>query len=176
MNLPSTTLYFDYPFLLKCLIFIIAGMSQSPFVGPIAPENNPTIEPQWFAPSAFPITAIALGPTTTVTVSDAFGVACNYVVGQQVRFVIPPFYGTYQLDGKEGFVTSVPGTNQVVVSINTAQNYNAFVASPPYSTTVAQLLAIGDVNTGPINTSRTGNQTYVQGSFINISPSIGGTN
>ena len=41
----------------------------------------------------------------------------------------------------------------------------------PHPTTQPQILAIGDVNSGAINTNgRTQNQTYIDGSFIDISP------
>lgn len=139
--------------------------------GPIAPESNPPIEPQYYQPSEFVITAITLGQSTTVTTATSpFGVTNNYVVGQLVRFIIPFTYGTVQLNEQTGYVTSLPNTNQVVVNIDTSKNYNAFIASPSYGPTKPQLIPIGDVNTGQINTGRTGNQTYILGSFINISP------
>ena len=71
----------------------MANMSGYPFSGPIAPENNPVIEPEYFQPSVFPITAITQGTSTTVTTGTAFGVTNNYVIGQLVRFNIPFFYG-----------------------------------------------------------------------------------
>lgn len=139
--------------------------------GPIAPQSNPPIEPEFYQPSQFEISAITLGTTTTVTtIQSPFGVDNNYVVGQLVRFLIPPTFGTRQLNGQVGYVIALPGSNQVTVDIDTSRNYNAFIASPAYAPTPAQIIAVGDINTGQINTSgRTGNLTYVPGSFINIS-------
>lgn len=145
-------------------------MSQSIFPGPIASENNPPIEPQWFQPSRFQISAISSGVTTTVTTLPAFGVNNNYVIGQQIRFNIPPLFGIRQLNGQQGYVIGLPATNQVIVNINTSQGYDSFISNPIGANTPPSIIAIGDVNTGPININPTNSQTYVQGSFINISP------
>lgn len=178
------------PLFLYRLIFTSVGestrwqvMATSVRNGPQAPENNPPIEPQWFQPSVFPITAISFGTSTTVTTGTAFGVSNNYVVGQLVKFLIPPTYGAQQLNGQIGYVTSIPGANQVTVDINTSNNklYNAFIPSPSYGPTPPQIIAIGDINSGSINSriipinSRPLNQTveqqtFINGSFINISP------
>lgn len=145
-----------------------------PFPGPIAPETNPTIEPLWFLPSNYTISAITRGTSTTVTVTNSTSAETpiNFVVGQQVRFHIPFPYGIQQLNGQSGYVTSVPSNTEVVVQINSL-NYDAFNPSPSYGPTPPQLSAIGDTNSGPINASGRINQsTVIQGSFINISPAI----
>lgn len=142
-------------------------------IGPIAPQNNPPIEPQWFQPSVFTITAITRGTSTTVTTAPAFEVDNNYVIGQQVRFNIPSFYGIPQLNGQDAFVIALPGSNQFTVNIDSTK-YNAFIPSPTYGPTAPQVVALGDVNTGPINTGRTNNGLTIQGTFINISPAAGG--
>lgn len=151
-------------------------MSQSIFPGPIASQNNPEIEPQWFQPSNFPITAITKGKTTTVTLGTAIGdVSNNMVVGQLVRFQIPFPYGIRQLNNQQGYVISVPSANQVTVNIDTSIGYDSFISSPPYSTTGPSLAAIGDTNTGGTNaTGRSNNPTTVTGAFENISPAAGG--
>lgn len=149
-------------------------MSQSIFAGPIASQNNPPIEPQWFEPSRFDIDTLTYGTTTSVTTSDSFGVENNYVVGQLVRFDIPPPFGARQLDGKQAYVLTTPSTNTFTVGINTTQGYDPFIAVPTHSTTPAQVAAIGDINSGVNNTGRSNNATTIQGAFINISPSAGG--
>ena len=141
-------------------------MSSSPFPGPIAPESNPPINPQYYQPSVFYISAITLGNTTTVTTS----VNHNYVIGQLFRLLIPPTYGSVQLNQQQGYVIGIPAADQVVVNINSTKA-NAFVAVPAYGPTPPQIVAIGDQNSGQI--SSTGNvqiNTYIPGSFINISP------
>jgi hypothetical protein len=146
-------------------------MGTSVLNGPIAPENNPPIEPQNFQPSVFPITAISYGINTTVTTGTAFGVSNNYVIGQLVRFHIPTMYGAQQLDGQSAYVIGIPGSNRVTVGINTSSGYNSFIPSPSYGPTPPQISAIGDTNSGPINASgRVNLGTTIQGSFINISP------
>ena len=140
--------------------------------GPIAPEHNPPIEPQNFQPSRFVISAITFGVTTTFTVLPAFGVNNNYVIGQLVRFLIPNAYGTIELNGQQGYVVAIPGTNQFTVNINTSQGYDIFIPSPVHGPTLPEVLAIGDINSGII--SSTGPSiptTTIPGAFINISPS-----
>jgi hypothetical protein len=131
--------------------------------GPIAPESNPPINPQYYKPSLFDISAISLGQTTTVTTS----VNHNYVIGQVVRLLIPEFYGSFQLNGQQGNVIAIPAANQVTINI-VSTNSNAFVIGP--TTTPAQIAAIGDVNTGTINANGPNISTFIPGSFQDISP------
>lgn len=145
-------------------------MSGYPYPGPRAPENNPTIEPEFFQPSVFSISNISYGVTTTVTTLPAFGVDNNYVIGQLVRLNIPKFYGANQLNGQQAYVIGLPATNQVTLQVNTSKGYDAFVPSPAYGPTPPQIAAIGEVNTGTINSSgRGGLGTSIPGAFINIS-------
>jgi hypothetical protein len=141
-------------------------MSQSPFPGPIAPENNPAIMPQYFKPSLFDISAIALGITTLVTTS----VNHNYVIGQEVRLIIPPTFGAQLLNQQTGFVQSIPNPDQVLLNINSLGN-GPFIGSPSYGPTPPQIAAIGDVNSGIISsTGRDIKNSLLPGSFQNISP------
>lgn len=139
--------------------------------GPIAPESNPPIEPLWFLPSNFTITAITRGTTTTVTTTSSTSAPStnNFVVGQLVRFNIPPTYGIQEINGKTAYVLSKPSSSQVIVDINST-TFSAFNAAPSYGPTPPQISAIGDVNSGPINATRSTQQTFISGSFINVSP------
>lgn len=132
--------------------------------GPNALYQNLPIESQYYQPSRFVIDDITLGTTTLVTTS----LTVNYVIGQLVRFIVPQPFGTRQLNEQQAIVLSIPSTNQVEVNINST-NYDAFIASS--STTKAQILAIGDINTGQINANGPRyTKTNIPGSFINISP------
>ena len=92
----------------------------------------------------------------------------NYVVGQLVRLIIPPSFGSRQLNETQGYVISIPSGNQVILNIN-SMNVDLFISST--ATTLPQILAIGDINTGAVNSNgRSNNFTYIPGSFINISP------
>lgn len=133
--------------------------------GPIAPENNPPIHPEYYRPSLFYISAISTGPTTTITTS----VNHNYVIGQLVRLLIPERYGSRQLNEQQAYVISIPSANQVTLDLYSV-GVTAFVASPMFGPTRPQIVAVGDINTGQINLGRSGNLTYIPGSFINISP------
>ena len=143
-------------------------MSFSPFPGPVAPENNPPINPQYFQPRNFTISAITLGVNTIVTTLTNH----DYVVGQLIRLHIPDQYGAQQLNEASGYVLSIPQANQVVTTIDSSIGVNPFKANPSYGPTIPQICAIGDVNSGIINiTSRdNGANTNVPGAFINISP------
>jgi hypothetical protein len=133
--------------------------------GPIAPYSNVPINPQYYQPRSYEISAISLGATTTVTTVDDD----DYVIGQQVRLMIPPGFGARQLNGLTGYVIALPASNQVTIDIN-SRGGNAF-SIPASATQIAQIVAIGDVNSGPTNSSgRTNNINYIQGAFINISP------
>lgn len=136
---------------------------------PFNPSINLPIHPEYYQPRVFDITAISLGATTTVTTSADH----DYVIGQLIRLHIPKAYGSFQLSGTVGYVIAIPAADEVVVDINST-NVNPFIASPTYGPTLPQIAAIGDINTGQINTGRTGNLTYIPGSFINISPAFGG--
>lgn len=134
--------------------------------GPNAPERNPPIEPENFQPSRFVISAITLGSTTTVTTEEDH----NYIIGQLVRTLIPPTYGTRQLNEQTSYVISIPADDQVVLNINSIA-YDTFISSPTYGPTEPQIVAVGDVSSGII--SSTGSSipsTSIPGAFINISP------
>lgn len=131
---------------------------------PISPYSNPPIEPQFYQPSRFVISAITLGATTLITTS----VNHNYVIGQEVRLIIPPSFGTRQLNERRGYVILIPNPNQVQLDIFSLR-MDPFILS--LATTVAQILAIGDSNNGYIsNTGNVISNPEIPGSFINISP------
>jgi hypothetical protein len=71
-----------------------------PYPGPVPLYNNVPINPQYYAPSQFYISTIQIGNPTRVGTT----VNSNYVVGQQVRFIIPPSFGVIQLNGMTGYV------------------------------------------------------------------------
>jgi hypothetical protein len=133
--------------------------------GPTPPENNPPINPQYFQPSRFVISAITRGQITTVTTS----VNHNYVVGQQIRLLLPKGFGCRDLNETTSFVQSVPAANQIVLSLYSVGQM-AFNGAA-LSTVQPQTIAMGNINTGAINASGPSSTlTYIPASFINISP------
>lgn len=139
-------------------------MSNTVLSYPIPPYSNVPIEPQFYEPSRFVISAITLGQTTLITTTQDH----NYVIGQLVRLIIPPSNGCRQLNEQQGYVLSIPNTNQVILNIYSAGGDPFVSAVNPQQ---PQILAIGDVNTGVVNNNgRASTGTYVPGSFINISP------
>lgn len=142
-------------------------MDSPPLIfGPIPPYNNPNINPQYFQPRIFEISAMTIGSTTTVTTSKNH----NYVVGQLCRLIIGQTWGTSQLNEELGYVISIPAANQITLNIN-SQNANAFKTGIG---TNPQIVPVGDVNTGLISTTGiqlpNGVVPYIPGSFQNISP------
>ncbi len=135
--------------------------------GPVALYSNVPIEPQFYQPWAFTITGITLGVTTLITMTIPMITSLNYVVGQQVRLIIPPQFGCRQLNGITGYVLQLLPPNQVVLGINSTGG-DPFRAST--ATTKPQIVAIGDINTGPINATGRVSSTVIPGSYINVSP------
>lgn len=137
---------------------------------PTPPYSNPPIEPQFYQPKVFNISAIALGVPTIITTS----VDHDYVIGQVVRLLIPSKYGSRLLNERVGYVILIPATNQVTLDID-SNGVDPFIASPTFvpfeSHTLPQIVALGDQNSGPININgRSPTQTFIDGSFLNISP------
>ncbi len=136
-----------------------------PITGPVPAFSNPPIEPQFYQPKAFVISDISLGITTTVTTTDDL----DYEIGQLVRLIIPQYFGCRQLNGRSGIVIDTPAANQVEITINSSQDVDSYIASS--YTTPAQIVAVGDYNSGQIAPSgRTNVPTNIPGSFLNISP------
>ena len=132
---------------------------------PIPAYSNLPIDADFYEPSRFVISAITLGQTTTVTTTAAH----NYVIGQQVRLIIPTAFGCRQLNESSGFVLSLPSTTQVQIDIYSAGG-NPFISATA-TTASPQILAIGDINSGQINNNGIiSTLSYIPGSFINISP------
>jgi len=137
---------------------------MSAIVGPIPPYSNVPIQAQFYVPSRFVIQNITKGLTTLITTTEDH----NYVVGQQVRVLVPYEYGMYQINGQQSLVIDIPASNEVEIVIDSLL-YDAYVSAT--STNVPQILAIGDFNSGIISsTGRVISSTNIPGSFINISP------
>lgn len=133
---------------------------------PIPPYQNLPIEAQFYEPSRFVISNITLGITTLVTTS----LDHNYVIGQEIRLLIPSNFGCFQLNNRKGYVLSIPSSTQVQVSIDSSQNVNNFIFATN-NINMPQIIAIGDINSGVVNSNgRVLNSTFISGSFINISP------
>lgn len=139
-------------------------MSTPAIRGPVPPYANVDIHPEYYQPKRFVIEDIDLGQTTLVTTT----IDHDYVIGQEVRLIIPPSFGCRQLNEQVGLVLTIPADDQVELDINSSVNVDPYIASS--ATTKAQILAIGDINTGNISsTGRINVPTYIPGSFINIS-------
>lgn len=112
--------------------------------------------PALYLPGDLVISAITTGATTTITTTTQH----NLQVGQEVAFRVPTTWGTTQLNSLPnsvipgqpvyGYVTSVTNAQTFVVNINST-GYTAFVANQAFASagrTFAQVLSVGDVNTG----------------------------
>jgi len=137
---------------------------SSPFPGPTPVYQNLPIQPKNFLPRQFFIEDITLGQTTTVTATKNL----NYVIGQLVRLLIPPYSGCSQLNELTAYVIGKPAHNQVVINLDSSRNVNEFISTN--NPNQPQIVAIGDINTGFI--SHTGDNIKFQsipGAFINVS-------
>jgi hypothetical protein len=138
-------------------------MANTVITPPTPPYSNPPIRANFYSPSRFVISDVTRGQTTIITMSED----TNYVIGQLVRLFIPPAYGIYQLNDRQGYVISIPADDQVELDIDSSK-MNAFVSASVSQQ--PQILPIGDVNTGVINNNgRTYISTAIPGSFKNIS-------
>lgn len=131
---------------------------------PIPAYQNVPIEPQNYQPSFFFISNIAFGVTTLVTTT----VNHNYVIGQEVRLLIPQANQSIQLSERTGKVIAIPASNQVTLNLNSSKNVDAFVTTT--NPNQPQIVAIGDNNSGNISTQGISNVPIgIPGAFINIS-------
>ena len=132
---------------------------------PIPAYANVPIHPEYFEPRQFFINNIVLGYQTLIEATSDM----DYVIGQEIRLIIPPSFGSRQLHGVIGYVIEIPASNQVLTDINSSQNVDTFFLSS--ATTRPQILPVGDINNGIISsTGRNIPSTHIPGSFINISP------
>lgn len=136
---------------------------MSAIIGPIAPYSNVPIEPGFFQPSQFTISAISLGSTTTVTTATN----TNYVIGQLVRLLIPPLFGSRQLNNAQGYVIGLSAPNQVQITIDSSKNVNPFIASP-YTVNI-----IGITNGSPTTVQASGTVPFFEGQVVKIA-GVGG--
>lgn len=131
---------------------------------PIPAYQNVPIQPLNYQPRQFFISDVTLGTQTTVTTTEDM----DYVIGQEVRLIIPPTFGCRQLNNQTGFVINIPTSNQVTLNIDSSQNVDPYTVSN--ATTQAQIMAIGDINNGSTNNQgQINNITYPPGAFTNIS-------
>jgi len=159
------------------------------------PRVKKLLYPNLYFPGQTVISAVTTGTTTTIDTASAH----NLVVGNQVAFRVPSIWGTTQLNSLPnstipgspiyGNVISVTDYNTFVVDIDSTA-YTAFASNmtPAQSIglTPAQVVAVGDVNTGgvqissgsvlypppyalPIGTTRvnTINGPAINGAFVN---------
>lgn len=149
--------------------------------------------PFLYLPEDNVVSAITLGNTTTVVTTMYH----NFETGQEIAFRIPSLFGTTQLNSLPnnvipgspiyGYVVSITDNWTFVVNINSSA-FTAFNTNPsptPTNTTMPQVLAVGDVNTGgnaitstsplypspqfPTSTNRvpTINGPAIRGAFVN---------
>lgn len=137
----------------------ISGSPTTP-----TPTVKQVLYPQLYVPGTAFIAAITTGSTTTISTTAP----SNFVVGQEIAFRVPSVWGTIQLNSLPnilipgsptyGFVTSVTNSTTFVCSINST-GYTAFTTNVPFATaaaggfTFAQVVAVGDANSGSLLTN-----------------------
>jgi hypothetical protein len=102
------------------------------------------IVPQLWQPRQKFIVGITLGATTTIKTSVDHG----YSVGQLVTLQVPSDFGSVQLNGLRGRISSVPAANEFVVDIDSsAATAFAFPASGAVPFSFAQVEPAGSQTT-----------------------------
>lgn len=134
---------------------------------PIPVYQNLPIHSEYYQPSVFVIDKVQRGVTTLVTTL----LPTNFVIGQEIRLLIPPQFGSIELNGKTGFILSFTSPTIMEVSIDSSRNVTQYNSSAIATIQNPQVVAVGDVNTGATNSTGLRDQgTYIPGSFVNISP------
>ncbi len=128
---------------------------------PVPPYFNVPIEPQFYSPQRLNISNITRGITTTVTTSAVH----EYVIGQEVRLIVPPIFGSYQLNETKGYVIALPSTTSVEVTIDSTQS-DAFIPTP-YTAVITNIVSIG------LSTVVTANNSFRLGNPIQFT-NVGG--
>ncbi len=140
----------------------------------LSAQTVPTVKqvlyPFLYLPQDNVVQAITTGTTTTIATTMYH----NFEVGQEIAFRVPSFWGMTQLNSLPntvipgspiyGYVVSITDNWTFVVNINstafTAFTTNATMTSSTLpGLTYAQVLAVGDVNTGG-NVISAGSQLY----------------
>lgn len=127
---------------------------------PVPPYANVPIQDQFYSPSRLNIANITRGQTTVIDTTTVH----EYVIGQEVRLVIPRLFGSYQLNEAQGYVISIPSTTSVEVTINSV-NSDAFIPSP-YTATITNI-------TQASSAVVTANNSFLRGNYILFS-NVGG--
>jgi hypothetical protein len=135
--------------------------------GPIPDYNNPPITPEYYSPNLSVLQTITPVNTFKTVIVTVF--PNEFVVGQLVRFVLPPNVGMDSLNEQPAYITSIVDSQTFIVAADsTGQNPFDPSRNPRQTPFV---IPVGDVNSGQINSSgRINNLLYIPGSFINISP------
>ncbi len=111
---------------------------------------------------------------TNITQASPGVITANNSFTTGVHLLLQDIGGMEELNDSVVNTTSNNSTT-ITLAINTS-SFTAYsgggtATKYPIDSRVPQIIAIGDVNSGPINTSgRTNNITFVPGSFIDISP------
>ena len=142
--------------------------SNYPFnVGPIAGERNPPINPQYYSANfAIPqsITPITQSSTRVITTEPN-----EFVVGQLVRFTVPPGDGMYQIDEMVAYIITIENPTTFYVQLDSTRFDPFYGTGNPMQ--IPQVIPVGDASSGQINSSgRINNLLYPFGAFINVSP------
>lgn len=130
--------------------------------GPIPPYQNLPIDISNYAPRRFFIADIQLGKQTLVTTTQNH----DYVIGQNVRLLIPQFNGSRQLSKQTALVIEIPQADQVLLDLDSSLYVSPFVTST--NRNQPQIMAVGDINLGQNNETNKNTKTFVLGSFRNI--------
>lgn len=125
----------------------------------------------WFSGTYIPYTcniiAVNNGQTTTVTTDVNHG----FIVGNTVQFNIPKQWGERQLDGLKGTVLAITA-NTITVNIDSLlfDVFSTPTVTLPTVIDPAQVLPVGDYNTGCLATDILNPPLQIPGTYRNTYP------
>jgi hypothetical protein len=154
-------------------------------VSPTAAFVKKVLYPFLYVPQDNVVTAVTTGTTTTIATSMYH----NFEPGQEIAFRMPTLWGTVQLNSLPdvlipgspiyGYVTSVTDNWTFVCNINSS-SFTAFTnnftmasnGSTLVGLTFAQVVAVGDVNTGGLGIYTSGANGFLSNSPLYPSPNF----
>jgi hypothetical protein len=124
----------------------------------------------YFSGTYIPFVCVITGITKEDNCIVTTAVEHRFVIGNQVRFLIPQIWGMIQLNPLVGIVQSHTDTT-ITLDINTT-NFDTFITptiTPPQVIDFAQVIPIGDQNTG-YQKERFFPYLKIPGTFKNVYP------
>jgi len=118
---------------------------------PVPPYANVPIHPEFYSPLRFNISNITRGVTTVVATDQDH----DYVIGQEIRLIIPAIFGSYQLNEVRAYVIDIPSSTSVTLDFD-SRFVDTFIPTP-YTATITNISQALQATVTANNSFRLGN-------------------